>query len=41
MFPTSTQRNQWTFSDETVLIQLRIDTNRTFVLFHGANMDVS
>lgn len=38
MFPVSTQKKYWTFVDETDLIRLRQETNRKFILKHGANM---
>ncbi|XP_063237791.1 cyclin-H isoform X2 [Bacillus rossius redtenbacheri] len=38
MFPASTQAKYWTFSDESDLNRFRQETNKSFVLKHGANM---
>ena len=41
MFPLSTQKKFWLFSDESDLAALRAQTNRNFIEKHGANMTVS
>lgn len=41
MFPQSSQRNYWMFSDESDLTALREKTNAEFIEKHGANMTVS
>lgn len=41
MFPQSTQKKFWMFSDEADLTVLREKTNADFIAKHGANMTVS
>lgn len=41
MFPQSTQKKYWMFSDETDLTALREKTNADFIAKHGASMTVS
>ena len=41
MFPQSSQRRYWIFSDENDLTALREKTNAEFVQKHGADMTVS
>lgn len=41
MFPQSSQRRYWIFSDENDLTALREKTNAEFIQKHGANMTVS
>lgn len=41
MFPQSSQRKYWIFSDENDLTALREKTNAEFIQRHGANMKVS
>lgn len=41
MFPYSSQRKYWMFSDESDLTMLREKTNADFIAKHGANMTVS
>ena len=41
MFPQSSQRRYWIFSDENDLTALREKTNAEFIQKHGASMTVS
>jgi len=41
MFPYSSQKKYWMFSDENDLTTLREKTNVDFIAKHGANMTVS
>lgn len=41
MFPQSSQKKFWMFSDENDLTTLREKTNAEFIEKHGANMTVS
>lgn len=41
MFPYSSQKKYWIFSDENDLTTLREKTNADFIAKHGANMTVS
>lgn len=41
MFPQSSQKKYWMFSDENDLTVLREKTNAEFIERHGANMTVS
>jgi hypothetical protein len=41
MFPQSSQKKYWIFSDENDLTTLREKTNADFIAKHGVNMTVS
>lgn len=41
MFPQSSQKRYWVFSDENDLTVLREKTNAEFIERHGTNMTVS
>lgn len=41
MFPYSSQKKYWMFSDESDLTALREKTNADFIAKHGASMTVS
>lgn len=41
MFPTSTQRKHWMYSDENDINQLRKNANAKHVALYGANYSVS
>ena len=41
MFPLSTQKKYWMFSDENDLFALRQKTNAEFIKKHGGDMTVS
>lgn len=40
MYPTSSQRKYWTFSNEQEIQALRLKQNQDYIEKHGADMDV-